>query len=177
MQIGTSKDTGFGAYLGGALLFGQNPPGTAGNFNSNALLAYSFGSDSTVKVDANLLLQYQHFGQLLNNPAANIFTEAPGINFSRPFTVSSGTLTPNLELRADFNEAANLSLPGSPSSTTSIVYSAGAGLVYSNLEGHYSLGINAFVTHEQRLDETPLGSQQVKQPYNVTILPSISGYF
>ena len=177
MQIGTDKDTGFGAYLGAALILGQNPDNTAGNFNTNALLAYSAGSDSTLKVDFNLLLQYQHFGQLLSNPASNIFTEAPGINFSKPFDTSGGKLTPNLEFRADFNEAANRSLPGSPAAATSVVYSAGAGLTYSNTEGHYSIGINAFVTHEQRLDETPLGSQKVEQPYNVTILPSFSGYF
>jgi RHS repeat-associated protein len=177
VQIGTDKDTGFGAYLGAALILGQNPDNTAGNFNTNALLAYSAGSDSTLKVDFNLLLQYQHFGQLLSNPASNIFTEAPGINFSKPFDTSGGKLTPNLEFRADFNEAANRSLPGSPAAATSVVYSAGAGLTYSNTEGHYSIGINAFVTHEQRLDETPLGSQKVEQPYNVTILPSFSGYF
>jgi hypothetical protein len=177
VQIGTPEDTGFGTYLGGALVFGQNPPGTAGNFNLNSLFAYSLGSDKTVKVDLNLLLQYQQFGQVFNNPAANIFTGAPGINFSRPFEVKGGTLTPNLEFRTDLNLAGNWSLPGGGPGTSSIVYSTGAGLLYSNLPGHYSLGINAFMTHEQRLDEKPFGTQVVPQPYNITILPSVSGYF
>jgi RHS repeat-associated protein len=178
LQIGTPKDTGFGAYLGGALVFGQNPPGTGGgNFNLNSLLAYSFGSDRILKVDLNLFLQYQHFGQILSDSASNIFTAAPGINFSRPFRVPGGTLTPNLELRTDFNAAGNWSLPGPQSATGSVVYSGGLGLVYSQLAKHYSLGINAFFTHEQRFDEKPFGGQRVDQPYNVTILPSISGYF
>ncbi|HEY2499456.1 MAG TPA: SpvB/TcaC N-terminal domain-containing protein [Candidatus Angelobacter sp.] len=177
VQIGTADDTGLGIYLGGALLFGQSPPGKVGDFNLYALPAATVGSDKTLKVDFNLLLQYQHYGQILSNPAANIFTEAPGVNFSHPFDVHNGTLTPNLELRADFNEAGNWSLPGSNSAQSSVVYSAGVGLQYSNLPGHYSLGINAFVTHEQRFDEAPLGHQQVDQPYNVSILPSISGYF
>lgn len=177
VQIGTSDDTGGGVYLGGALLLGQNPPGTQGNFNFNALGAYSFGSNDTLKVDLNVLVQYQQFAYLLNNPASTVLSAAPGINFSHPFNVPGGTLTPNLEFRADFNRAFNSNLPTATSPASSILYSAGAGALYSNLQGHYSVGLNVYGTHEQRFDEVPFGSQHVSQPYNITILPSISGYF
>ena len=197
VQIGTDKDTGPGVYLGLVLLTGQNPqypntpsPVTGGNFVTSALFAYS-GDASKVpiigplglKYDANLLLAYQNLGMILGNPASTILTAAPALNLSRQFTLEqqddkpTRTLTVNVENRLDFNGALNNSLPVATDPAGSYVYSLGAGIQYSNLPGHFSLGFNAFMKHEMRFDETPFNSQKVPQPYNFTLLPSISGYF
>lgn len=205
VQIGTAKDKGGGVYLGTSLLLGQNPQDKSdpspppfqsqvkgGNFNASALFAYSNDVPNIpilgrlgLQYDANLLLAYTHLGNVLSDPAANIFTVAPALNIARQFKVGPtdsegqkvGQLTVNVENRLDFNGALNKSLPFDSKPSASYIYSLGAGIQYSNLREHYSLGLNAYMKHEMRFGEAPFGAQAVPQPYNITILPSVSGYF
>jgi RHS repeat-associated protein len=201
VQIGTSKDSGGGVYVGTSLLIGQNPqypkafsPVQGGNFVSYVQGAYSgdvadlpiigpIGEFLHLKYDANFTLAYQQLGQILGDPAANIITLSPALNLSRQFTLEkvegkdSRTLTINLENRFDFNFAQNKGLPVATAPTKSYVQGIGVGIQYSNLPEHYTLGFNAFVKHERSYDDPFIGTQKVSQPFNFTLLPTISGYF
>lgn len=137
----------------------SNPDSTGPQVNeanpyANAMAAWSVepkvnwghGFDPKLHIDVNAFVGYAHFGSVLGNPASDIFTESPVVNFA--LSRGGGKWTYNLEGRVDFNEALNASLPTSSKAAYSYKVSGGAGIQYSDVPGRYSLGVSVLAGHE-----------------------------